>query len=52
MMIYLRLATAHVTRVQASVADGVLVAQPGEEALEAETVAAVGRGAVSVEVRC
>ena len=43
----LRLAAAHVAGVQAGVADGVLLAQPGEEALEAETVAAVGAGSVS-----
>ena len=43
---FLRLAAAHVAGVQAGVTDGVLLAQPGEEALEAETVAAVGRGAV------
>ena len=42
----LGLAAPEVARVQAAVADGVLLAQPGEEALEAETVAAVGRGAV------
>lgn len=47
-MFSLRLAAAHVAGVQAGVADGVLLAQPGEETLEAETVAAVGRGAVSV----
>jgi hypothetical protein len=45
---FLRLAAAHVAGVQAGVADGVLLAQPGEEALEAETVAAVGGGAVPV----
>jgi hypothetical protein len=44
----LRLAAAHVAGVQASVADGVLLAQPGEEALETETVATVRGGAVSV----
>lgn len=43
-----RLAAAHVARVQAGVTDGVLVAQPGEETLEAETVSTVRRGAVSV----
>lgn len=41
-----RLASAHVTRVQTGIANGMLLAQPGEEALETETVAAVGRGAV------
>jgi hypothetical protein len=46
----LRLAAAHVTGVQAGVADGMLVAQPGEEALQTETVATVGRGAVSVKL--
>jgi len=46
---YLRLAAAHVTGIQASVTDGVLVAQPGEEALQAETVATVRGGAVSVK---
>ena len=45
----LRLAAAHVTGVQAGVADSVLVAQPGEEALQTETVATVGRRAVSVK---
>ncbi len=45
-LLNLRLAAAHVARVQAGVADGVLVAQPSKEALETETVAAVGRGAV------
>jgi translation initiation factor 6 (eIF-6) len=44
----LRLAAAHVTGVQAGVADGMLVAQPGEEALQTKTVATVGRGAVPV----
>jgi hypothetical protein len=44
-----RLAAAEVARVQAAVADGVLLAQPGEEALETETVAAVGAGSVSEE---
>ena len=43
---FLRLAAAHVAGVQAGVTDGVLLAQPGEEALEAETVAAVRGGAV------
>jgi predicted regulator of Ras-like GTPase activity (Roadblock/LC7/MglB family) len=47
----LRLATAHVAGVQAGVTDGVLVAQPCEETLETETVAAVGGGAVSVKLR-
>jgi hypothetical protein len=47
-MSLLRLAAAHVAGVQAGVADGVLLAQPGEEALEAETVATVGGGAVPV----
>jgi hypothetical protein len=45
----LRLATAHVAGVQAGVADSVLVAQPCEETLEAETVATVRGGAVSVK---
>ena len=45
---HLRLAAAHVTGVQAGVADCVLVAQPGKEALQTETVATVGRRAVSV----
>ena len=45
----LRSATTHVTGVETAVADGVLVAQPGEEALEAETVASVGRRAISVD---
>jgi hypothetical protein len=45
----LRLAAAHVTGVQAGVADSVLVAQPGEEALQTETVATVGRRTVSVK---
>ena len=44
----LGLAAPEVARVQAAVADGVLLAQPGEEALEAEAVAAVGGGAVPV----
>jgi hypothetical protein len=43
---YSRLAATEVARIQAAVADGVLLAQPSEEALETETVAAVGRGAV------
>lgn len=47
-MSFLRLAAAHVAGVQAGVADGVLLAQPGEEALEAETIATVRGGAVSV----
>lgn len=38
----LRLAAAHVTGVQAGVAHGMLVAQPGEEALQTKTVATVG----------
>lgn len=42
-----RLATAEVAGVQAAVADGVLLAEPGEETLEPEAVAAVGRGTVS-----
>jgi hypothetical protein len=46
---HLRLAAAHVTGVQAGVADGMLVAQPGEEALQTETVATVGRRTVSVK---
>jgi hypothetical protein len=41
-----RLATAKVAGIQAAVTDGMLLAQPCEEALETETVAAVGRGAV------
>ena len=45
---HLRLAAAHVTGVQAGVADCVLVAKPGKEALQTETVATVGRRAVSV----
>ena len=43
----LGLAAAHVTGVQAGVADCVLVAQPGEEALQTETVATVRGGTVS-----
>jgi hypothetical protein len=46
-MSFLRLAAAHVAGVQAGVADGVLLAQPGEETLETEAVAAVRGGAVS-----
>ena len=42
----LRLAAPEVARVQAAVADGVLLAQPSEEALETQAVAAVGGGAV------
>ena len=41
-----RLAAAEVAGVQAAVADGVLLAEPGEEALETESVAAVGRRTV------
>jgi hypothetical protein len=41
-----RLASSKVARVQAAVADCMLLAQPCEEALETETVAAVRRGAV------
>ena len=37
-----RLAAAEVAGVQAAVADGVLLAEPGEEALETESVTAVG----------
>jgi hypothetical protein len=43
---YLRLTATEVARVQAAITDGVLLAQPSEEALETETVAAVGRRAV------
>lgn len=41
-----RLAAAKVARIQAAVTDGVLLAEPGEEALEAEPVTTVGRAAV------
>ena len=41
-----RLAAAEVAGVKAAVADGVLLAEPGEEALETESVTAVGRRAV------
>ena len=41
-----RLAASKVARVQAAVADSVLLAQPGEEALETEAVAAVRGGPV------
>jgi hypothetical protein len=44
-----RLATAEVAGVQAAVADGVLLAQPGEEALETKTVTAVGAGTIPEE---
>jgi hypothetical protein len=44
-----RLAAAKVAGVQAAVADRVLLAQPGEEALETETVAAVGAGTIPEE---
>jgi len=37
-----RLAPAHVPRIQTRIADGMLLAQPGEEALEAQPIAAVG----------
>jgi len=46
-----RLAPPHEARVQATRPDGVLVAHPGQEALQAETVAAVRRGAVPKEGR-
>jgi hypothetical protein len=45
---HLRLAAPKVARVQAAVADGVLLAQPREEALETEAVAAMGGGAVPI----
>jgi hypothetical protein len=54
-----RLAAAEVAGIQAAVADGVLLAEPCEEALETEAVAAVRRGAVpdthvsmSCEAKC
>lgn len=46
----LRLAAPEVAWIQAAVADGVLLAEPGEEALEAEAVPAVGRGTVPGEI--
>lgn len=41
-----RLAATEVAGIQAAVADGVLLAEPGEEALETEPVAAMGRRSV------
>jgi len=42
-----RSATTHVTGIETCLAHSVQVAQPSEEALEAETVATMGRAAVS-----
>jgi hypothetical protein len=42
-----RLAAAEVAGVQAAVADGVLLAEPSEEAFKTQSVAAVGRRTVS-----
>lgn len=47
-----RLATAEVAGVQAAVADSVLLAEPGKEALETESVTAVGRRTVSKGNAC
>jgi hypothetical protein len=44
----LRRAAAGETGVQGAVADGVASAQPGQEALQTETVAAVGGGTVPI----
>ena len=44
------LAAPKIAGVQAAVTDRVLLAQPGEEALKAEPISAVWRGAVSVNV--
>lgn len=48
MLRFLRGATARETRIQRAVADSVATAQPGEETLQTETVAAVGGGTIPV----
>jgi hypothetical protein len=47
-----RLAATKVARIQAAVADSVLLAEPSEEALETETIAAMGRASVPKEETC